>query len=161
MYPIHTKAHKRTTNGLYVTCHQINTTPALDDPTAAPTAAPADTSALSHVLTVSNSPYSLRNHNFPTSSISNPKTLKKKTKRKITMKLLSTIPLYPTLFPLFPQRLLIDILDRQSPTTHIHWEIATFMPPPSPQNKIKFTIDDKVTFHHPPAPDAFSATRVS
>ena len=47
----------------------IVTTPVPD----APTAAPADAYSLSPGLIVSNYSYSLRNHNFPTSSISNKK----------------------------------------------------------------------------------------
>ena len=50
----------------------IDTTPA----TNAPTAAPADASTWFPVLIVSNYPYSLRNHNIPTSSIGTKKTQK-------------------------------------------------------------------------------------
>ena len=146
----------------------IDTTPS----TESPTAAPADASARSPSLTVSNSPCSLRNRNFPTSSIST-KTISKSTndnevtfyyppapdafsavylktfdlspgstvsnspyslinrnfhttstttknKLQLMIKLLSTIPLSLNIFPLFPQRLMPDPLDRQSPTPHIH-----------------------------------------
>ena len=53
------------------------------------------------------------------------------------IKLLSTIPLHPKPFPMFLHVILWNYLDRQYPATHIHWEIAIFMPPlPLPkQNK--------------------------
>ena len=77
--------------------------------------------------------------------------------KKNIIKLLSTNPLNPTLFPLFPQRLLPDPLARQYPTPNIYWEIAIFtQPPPPPKKPKKITIDNKVTFHYPPAPDSFS-----
>ena len=50
----------------------------------APTAAPADASDQSLVLTVSNSPYSLRHLNFTTRSISTKTTSKKKNDDKVT-----------------------------------------------------------------------------
>ena len=48
------------------------------------------------------------------------------------IKFLYTIPLHPTLFPLFPQGLTHNPLTWKSPTYHIHWEIAIFIPPPPP-----------------------------
>ena len=54
----------------------IYTTPAPN----APTANPADASAQSPGFTVSKSPYLLKNHNFPTSSIQTKKLKKKKYK---------------------------------------------------------------------------------
>ena len=56
------------------------------------------------------------------------------------IKLLSTIPLPPKLFPLFPQNITHNNLAWHSPTPHIHWEIAIFVPPappPKPPRKIQ------------------------
>ena len=49
---------------------------------------------------------------------------------KLMIKLLSNTPLPPTLFQLFNQRLLHNILIWKSPSTHIHSEIVILMPPP-------------------------------
>ena len=78
-----------------------------------------------------------------------------KTKITIDGKVTFHYPLSPTIFTLFTQRLTPDILPRQYPTPHIHWEIAVFIPPPPPRKehkKPKITIDDKVTFRYPPLP---------
>ena len=108
------------------------TTPATDTPTAASVGA----SSRSPGLTVFNSPYLLRNRNFPTSSIST-KNTPNKTKRQIMIKLFYTTLLYPKRFPLFPQSLPPDPLSCQSPTPHIHREITIFVPPLPPPNKQK------------------------
>ena len=79
--------------------YTTDTTPVYDSPTASP----AEASARSPGLTVSNSPYSLRNCNFSTISISTKKV--KREKRQMMINLLSTIPLPPKLFPLFIQRI--------------------------------------------------------
>ena len=102
-----------------------DTTPAPEASTDAPT----DTYTWSPGFIVSNSPYSLRNSNFPISSIS---IKKPKLKRQMMIKVLSTIPLHPTLFTLFIQSRNPDHLYLQSPTPHIQWKIAIFMPPPPP-----------------------------
>ena len=133
----------------------IDTTPESDTSADAYT----DASAQYPDLKVSKSPYSLRNRNFPTSSISTKKPQKDK-KRQTMIKLLYSNPLYPNFFTLFPQRIQIDQL-YQSLTLHIHWEIAVFVPPPPPPNKTeeaKITIDDTVNFHYPPVPDASTAS---
>ena len=72
--------------------YTLGTTPA----PYAPTATTADASSRYPGLVVSNSPYSLRNRNFPTSSI---KTKKKRL--KLMINLLSTVPLPPTIFMMF------------------------------------------------------------
>ena len=79
---------------------KIDTTPAPN----APTGATADASSLSTGFTVSNSPYSLRNHNFSTSSISNPKPSKTQ-KRQIMIKSVFTIPMTPNIFHYFTKGL--------------------------------------------------------
>ena len=63
----------------------------------------------------------------------------------------------PDSFPTFYQRFMHNNLARQSPTPHIHWEIAIFMQPPPLPKKLKnqkITIDDKVTILNFPAPNA-------
>ena len=70
------------------------------------------------------------------------------------------MPLNPTLFLIFTYSLLPNSLARQSPTTHIHWEIVIFMPPPPPpkkQKKPKIAIGGKVTFPYPPVTNASPA----
>ena len=61
-----------------------------------------------------------------------PKNPWKRQKLHLMIKLPSNDSLLPTLFKMFPQRLIPDPLSFQSPTYHIHWEIAIFIPPPPP-----------------------------
>ena len=63
----------------------------------------------------------------------------KKTEKiwKLTIHLLSTTSLPPTLSPLFIQRLPHNNLAPQYPTPHIYWEIAVFIPPQPPQKPRK------------------------
>ena len=111
----------------------------------APTATSTNASSQSPVLKVSNFPYSLRNRNFPTSSIGTKKT-RKRHKRQIMIKLPYTYLLKPTIYPLFNQRLPPNALARKSPNLHIHGEIAIFVAPPPPPKQI--TIDNTITFHY-------------
>ena len=90
-----------------------------------------------------------------------PQTQKNTKTWKLMIKLLSTIPLYPVLSPLFPQRLPYNLLTQQSPTFPIHWEIAILCHlhhHQKPQKNPKITIDDQVTFRYPPAPNSSPAS---
>ena len=59
----------------------------------------------------------------------------KRQKIKMMIKLIFTVPLHPTYFPLFLQRLLPNPLSRQYPDPNINWEITIFVPPPPPPKK--------------------------
>ena len=63
----------------------------------------------------------------------------KNQKLQLMLKLLSAIPLPPTLHLSLPMMLPTDTLSRQSPTLHIHWEIVINMSklPPTPKKTEK------------------------
>ena len=112
---------------------KIDTTPAPNTPNVDT----VDASARSPGLITSKSPYLLINGYFLTSSTST-KKISNKTKNKMTIKLLSNIPLQFMLFPLSSQRISPDPLAQQSQTPHIQWEITFFIPrlplPKPPKN---------------------------